>query len=284
MKVVWLAIAVVIAVCLLMIKRTGDSDGGRKDSGTLLITYARPGGTQTTTFDLVAEIEKAMAGHDEVEWRAVFEKQLPALIDLDTAAAAALLAKIEPGPFRDEYLLRLAQFWAARDAKAPVEWASTLEDQGERMSTLQNVCLEMAQTDPEGAIRTMESLELTDYQSSLENMVQLWADKEISAAGAWALARPEGEQRDNLLARVAYVMAEQSPIEAAKLVVNSIAPGEVQMEATISIVHRWAAQDWNSARAWVDIFPEGPLRERARTELAGVKTYVEAQGQARASE
>ena len=278
------AVAVVIVVCLLMSSRTRNSDLGRKSSEPPRITYSRPGGTQTTTSDLVAEIEKAMAGHDEVEWRSVFEKRLPTLIDLDTAAAAALLAKIDPGPFRDEYLLRLAQFWAARDAKAAVEWASTLEDQGERMSTLQNVCLEIAQSDPEAAIRTMENLELTDYTTSLENMVQLWAGKDTSAASAWAMARPEGEQRDNLLARVAYVIAEQSPIEAAKLVVNSIAPGEVQMEATISIVHRWAAQDWNSARAWVDIFPEGPLRERARTELAGVKAYVEAQRQARASE
>jgi hypothetical protein len=275
MRVVWIVVAVVIAVCLLIISRTRNTDGGGRDSGRLLITYSRlGGGTQTTTFDLVAEIEKAMAGHDEVEWRSVFEKRLPALIDLDPAAAAALLANIEPGSFRDEYLLRLAQFWAARDSKAALEWASTLEDQSERMITLQNVCLEIAQSDPEAAIRTMENLELTDYTTSLENMVQLWAGKDTLAASAWALARPEGEQRDNLLARVAYVMAEQNPIEAAKLVVNSIAPGEVQTEATISIVHRWAAQDWNSARAWVDIFPEGPLRERAWTELAGIKAHI----------
>lgn len=274
MRVVWLAIAVVIAVCLLMRGRTRDGDGGRKVSDSALVTYSRPGGTQTTTSDLVAEIEKEMASHDGVEWRSVFEKRLPALIDLDPAAAAALLANIEPGPFRDEYLLRLAQFWARRDAKDALEWASTLEDQGERMSTLQNVCLEIAQSDPEAAIRTMENLELTDYKTSLENMLQLWTAKDALAAGAWALARPEGEQRDNLLARVAYVMAEQNPREAAKLVVNRIAPGEVQTEATISILHRWAAQDWNSARAWVDIFPEGPLRERACTELAGIKAHI----------
>ena len=217
-----------------------------------------------------------MASHDEVEWRSVFEKRLPALIDLDPAAAAALLAKIDTGPFRDEYVLRLAQFWAARDSKAALQWASRLEDQSERMSTLQNVCLEIAQSDPEAAIRTIENLALTDYKTSLDSMAQLWAARDISAATAWAQGRPEGEQRDGLLSRVAYVMAEQNPREAAALVVNGIAPGEIQTEAAVSIVHRWALQDWNSAREWVNAFPQGPLRDRAQHEIAGVKAYADA--------
>ena len=277
MKVVWLVLAVMIAVCLLMISRRRDTDNQRNASEESALTYSRATGRQTTTSDLVAHIHAAMAGHDEVEWRSMFEKRLPALIDLDPGAAAALLARIEPGPFRDEYLLRLAQLWAARDPKAALEWASTLEDQSERMSTLQNVCLELAQSSPEAAIQTIESLELTDCQTSLENMVQLWAGKDVSAATAWALARPEGEQRDSLVARVAYVTAEHNPVEAAKLVVNNIASGESQIEATISILHRWAAQDWNAARQWVDIFPDGPLRQRAYNELAGVKAYADAQ-------
>ena len=270
MKAVWLGGLIVFAVFMLIIsRRTVSTTDPALDRAT--ITYSRPTGTQTRAADLIGKIQKAIASREQ------FDRNLGPLVELDPAAAAALLARIEPGPSRDEYLLRLPQLWAARDAKAALAWASSLEDQNERTSAIQAVCLQIAQHDPQAAIQTMESVQLTDYKDALENMMQLWAAKDTSAAVDWALARPEGEQRDGLLARVAYVMAEQNPTEAANLVVKNIHPGEIQNEAAISILHRWAARDWNSAHAWVNIFPEGPLRDRAQKELAGIQTYVEAQ-------
>jgi hypothetical protein len=217
---------------------------------------------------LVSQIEKAIASGNEVH------DTLPKLVDLDPAAAAALIAKMQPGPLREQYLLRLAQLWAAQHPGAALHWASTLQDDTERVSAIGTVCLEMAQVNPEAAIQAMEKLGLSNDKSTLDNLVQLWAAKDISAATAWAVARAGGDARDSLIARVAYVLSETNPRQAAKMVVNNVPAGEIQSEAAISIVHRWALQDWNAAKAWVDLFPPGALRDRAENEIAGMKDYL----------
>ena len=307
MKTVSSTIAIlVIAVLVLMTRRTPnpgaeESASGDKtfqSSGELETTGSAPPALASSAAArrrpadtdhraeqlriLIAEIESAIGSEDEAKRQRVLEALLASLVALDPTAAAGLLAKIEPGPFRENYLLRLAQLWAARDSQGVLQWASALEDQIERVSTLRSVCLEMAQADPQAAIRTFENLGIPADQSTLANLAQLWASKDVSAATAWALTKPDGEPRDRLVARIAYVMAEQNPSDAANLAVKSIAPGEVQTEAAISIVHRWALQDWSSARAWVDLFPQGPLQERAQHELAGIKAYGEALKPARA--
>jgi hypothetical protein len=233
---------------------------------------------------VASQIEHASGSEDDRERERAFSGLLADLVDLDPTAAADLLAKLEPGSFREEYLLRLAQLWSARDPAAALRWASLLQDETERASTLRAVCVELGQVDPEAAIRTMEDLSVPDDASTLDNLAQLWAGKDMTAATEWALARPAGESRDRLLSRMAFVMAERSPREAATLVVESIPPGETQTEAAISIVHRWALQDWNAAKEWVDLFPEGPLRERAQHEIAGIKEYTEALKQARTTQ
>ena len=286
MKARWLVVLLIAATaCVVMIGRYKErlftsSDPSKAQTGIQMpaaVRPTRPTGTQTRPADLVAAIEEAIASGNGAELKSSFQALLAGLVELDPAAAAALLARIEPGPIRDEYLLRLAQLWAVRDWKAALEWASALEDQTERGNAQRSVCVEMAQANPEAGVLTLEKLELPDDQSTLANLAQSWAEKDQSAARAWALGKPEGEQRDRLLARVAYAGAAENPVEAARLVVSDIAPGDVQTEAAMSIVHRWALQDWASAEQWVKVFPEGPLRERAQQELAGIQAYAEAQ-------
>jgi hypothetical protein len=216
---------------------------------------------------VVSQLEKAITSADELN------DSLRALVDLDPAAAAELMAKMQPGDLREQYLLRLAQLWAAQDPAAALQWASILQDDTERVSATGTVCLEMAQANPEAAIHALEKLGMSHDKSTLDNLAQLWATRDISAAAAWALARPGGDARDSLVARVAFVMSETNPSEAANLVVNSVPAGELQSEAAISIVHRWALRDWKAAQEWVDRFPQGPLRQRAQAEIAGSKDY-----------
>jgi len=102
----------------------------------------------------------------------------------------------------------------------------------------------------------------------------------LNAATAWVLAKPEGGARDGVLGRIAFVLAENDPRAAANLAVKNMAPGEIQTEAVMSIIHRWAMQDWEGARAWVDQFPEGAVRQRAQEEVSGVRDHSEALKQA----
>jgi len=73
-----------------------------------------------------------------------------------------------------------------------------------------------------------------------------------------------------LMARLAYVQSQTDPASGARLAVKEIAAGSVQDEAVISVVHQWALRDLAGAQAWVNKFPEGPIRVRASTELIGV--------------
>jgi hypothetical protein len=54
------------------------------------------------------------------------------------------------------------------------------------------------------------------------------------------------------------------------LVVERIPPGEAQVEAVISVLHRWATVDPIGAASWVEKFPGSDVRERALNEIAAV--------------
>jgi hypothetical protein len=84
------------------------------------------------------------------------------------------------------------------------------------------------------------------------------------------LAKPPGEQRDQLLQRIAFVVAKTNPAEAAQLVSQQMSPGQTQTEAAISVLYQWTQQDPAAAMAWAESFPPGDLRERAINEVKNV--------------
>ncbi len=219
-------------------------------------------------------IENAVALEDEGARAALFSQFVERLVKLNPAAAVGFLATLD-GDIRAEYLQRLGQFWAAQDGAAALKWASELPDETERNLALKSVCAEIAQVNPALAIETMERFEIPDDRSTLENFAQLWADDDLVAATAWAAAKPPGESRDHLLARIATVRSKSDPREAVDFLVKNVMPGEAQTEAAISILHQWALRDWDSARQWMEKFPEGPLRERAQNEITGLKSWLD---------
>ena len=106
----------------------------------------------------------------------------------------------------------------------------------------------------------------------VENLVQQWAGQDFVAA--WINEQPAGEQRDQMVARLAYVQSQTEPAAAADLVAGQIPTGPIQNEATISVLHQWATRDMASATVWVNRFPPGALRDRAEAELQGVAAYA----------
>jgi len=227
--------------------------------------------------DLIQQIQAALktgesAGHD-----LVFTNLLLELIKKDPRAAAGLAESQEAGPLREEMLRRVAQHWTEQDSASARQWAGQLSDLGERNAALTDVCFQIAQADPGHATQLADQYELGKLPgATLENLVQQWAAQDVTTATAWVKERPAGEQKEQMLMRLAMVIAETSPAEAAQLVVNQIPEGSVQTEAAISVVHQWARRDLSGARAWVELFPEGPLRERALNELKGIEQYQQA--------
>ena len=164
--------------------------------------------------------------------------------------------------------------WVARDAGAALSWAAEQPESDQRTEMLELACDQIAQNDPARAVMLADNFALTN--GTLMNLEQQWAQKDLPAAREWVLAKPAGNEKDELLQRVAYVWAFTEPENAARFAVEKIQAGQVQIEAVISVLHQWALRDANGAAAWVQLFPEGDIRTRAMNELDGIKQYQSA--------
>ena len=235
----------------------------------------------TVTADLLGQIQWALASANLDDREIVFTTLLAELVRADPLAAALFAETNSIGYTHDQVLQRVAQLWAATDASAALNWATTLNNPAERDAILTEVCLQVAESDPAEAVR-MRSQGVTDEKPNggLEAVMERWAEKDFPAALDWALSRAASEQRDLLIARVAYVQSQTSPLEAATLVVEKIPAGEVQTEAAISVLHQWASHDMAAAGQWAARFPEGDQRSRAYSELGNL-ARIQSAGQLR---
>ena len=225
----------------------------------------------TVTADLLGQIRWALASANLDDRGIVFTHLLAELVRIDPLAAAQFAETNSIGFTHDQVLQHVAQLWAATDSAAALNWATTLNNPAERDAILTEVCLQVAESDPAQAVR-MRSQRVTreNPNGGLEAVMERWAEKDLPAALDWALSRAASEQRDLLIARVAYVKSQTSPLEAATLVVEKIPAGEVQTKAAISVLHQWASHDMAAAGRWVARFPEGDQRSRAYSELGNI--------------
>jgi len=223
---------------------------------------------------LLARISETLASTNSDAQEIVLNNLLPALVRADPLAAARFAETNQLGDTHDLILNRVAQLWGAQDAPSALNWASTLTSTNDRNATLTGVCLQIAESDPAEAVRTRSQYIADDQPNAgLEALAQRWAEKDFPSALDWALSRPDGTQRNELIARLAYVESQTSPVEAATLAVDKIPPGNAQTEAVMSVLHQWALSDFSAAKEWVGRFPEGDLRTRAVNELAGIAQY-----------
>jgi hypothetical protein len=236
-----------------------------------------PPTTEEVVAQLLAEIQGAFAATNLGAREFALTNLLPALVIKDAPAAAHLAQAITEVELRETALRRVAQLWAAQDSAGALTWAAALTDADERDAALTDVCRQVARSDLPEAIRLREQFVIDDRPDpALENLAQQWAEKDLSAALIWTLARAQGDQRDQLIARVAFIQSQTAPEEAARLAVEQIPPGETQNEAAISVLHQWALRDLAAATSWVERFPDGPLRERAVLELSSIAGLLQA--------
>lgn len=219
---------------------------------------------------LIAQIEAAMLEGSDESWEKILNELFPALMSKDRAAAARLVVGLPAGDRRELLLRRLSRAWAAVDFADAVSWIATLTDTAERKAAFEDACFQAAETDPAEAIEAWGALEFTADDHVMENLVQSWAEKDLKAAQAWVGSKPSSMQRDQAVARVAYVMARIKPSESVAFITRELPPGPAQEEAVVSVIHQWGQQDLPGATAWVQQLPAGTLADRARNELAGI--------------
>ncbi|MBU6411678.1 MAG: hypothetical protein KGR98_14935, partial [Verrucomicrobia bacterium] len=198
---------------------------------------------------------------------------------LPVAAADGMATNAPPAaPVEDKFqLLRDLRAWATRDPQAALAAALKLPAGDERNQGLEAVCFGLAQNDPADAVKLAQKLNLNaNSDGAMQNLMQQWASADASSALTWTLAQPAGDERDALVDRVAFIMSQTDPSDAANVVINDMPPGSAQDQAVMSVLHQWALQDVIGAADWVATFPPGSLRDRALSELEDIEHYQQA--------
>jgi hypothetical protein len=228
----------------------------------------------TVAADLLVQIQAALASANLDDREIVFTKLLAELVRTDPLAAAQFAETNSIGYTHDQVMHRVAQLWAATDSAAALNWAAMLNNPAERDAILTEVCLQVAENDPAEAVRIRSRWVIDEKPNGgLETLTQRWAEKDFSAALDWALSRAAGEQRDQLIGRLAFVQSQSAPFEAATLVAEKIPSGRAQTEAAIAVLNQWALRDMPAAGQWVARFPEGDLRARGFRELGSIARF-----------
>jgi hypothetical protein len=182
-----------------------------------------------------------------------------------------LAETIGPDAGRADLLRGVAQAWAGKDSAGALAWAAQLSDTNEQRTTLANVVFQLAQSDPAQAVGVAQQFNLNDgFYDLLPSLAVQWANRDLGAVLAWAGNLPAGEQRDEIMARIVFVESQSAPADAGARVITEILPGPVQEEAVMTVMHQWSIKDMAGALAWVQSFPDVPLKERALAELAVV--------------
>lgn len=220
-----------------------------------------------TSGDLAAQITRALNSGSAAERDHALNVLLPRLVAADPAAAGHLALAWEAGLLRDELLDRVIRHWTEQDIGGALTWLTSLLDSADRNLASEASTKQVARSDPAGALELALALRAGLDDGSLERMAQLWAEEHPADAVSWAVGQPGGPMRDRLLARIAYVRAQQEPAEAARLVLAHMAPGTARDAAILAVVRQWAVRDHAGAALWVDQFPLGSLRTQAAGEL-----------------
>ena len=160
--------------------------------------------------------------------------------------------------------------WARKDPEAALAWAQQQPTKDDaRKEALTDACFQIAQTDPERAIELAEHFKL-DQDLMLTNLARQWATKDLPAAYEWISKQTDVDQRNALGTGLALVWSKTDPAGAAQFVVQQMSSGSSQNDAIIMVLHQWALIDQAGATAWVQQFPEGPVRNTALKELSNM--------------
>lgn len=220
------------------------------------------------------EVKRILSGEDSLASEQALTNLLGTMVVRDVREAANQTRTIESPVVREDVTRRVIQAWASQDPAAALAWAEQLSDVSEREAALAQVCIQVAESDPQKAVQLITANHLErDSPGLLDTLATRWASADFTAAADWAKNWAAGEQRDGLIAQVAYAHAQTSPADAARLVVEQIPPGPAQIEAVVSVLHQWGLQDWNGASEWAASFSESPIRERALNELAEIASH-----------
>jgi hypothetical protein len=172
------------------------------------------------------------------------------------------------GAVHGDALTAVAATWARQNVSDAAAWANTLPNAEDRRTALQSAADEAAGTDPKAALNLIVTLPRDPaFDDIITRATGAWATKAPQDAITWANQIADQPLRERIIATIATSQADTDPLAAATLAIKSLSPGAAQENTVIAILQRWAQTDPPAAKAWVNQFPEGPLRQTATKTL-----------------
>jgi hypothetical protein len=182
----------------------------------------------------------------------------------DAYSAANWITQMPANDDRQEALATAANAWAGQDFAGAATWANQLPDGVESQKVLESIADEAVYEHPMEALTLAATLPASSARDNLiTRATEVWAATSPEDAAAWADQIPDETLREQVTAVVAMRWAGSDPAAAGTLAIDSMSLGPGQDQAVIAIVEQWGRTDMQGATAWVNQFPEGPLRENA---------------------
>ena len=133
-----------------------------------------------------------------------------------------------------------------------------------KQSVLKSASLELAESDPVGAINLAWRLNAEAVRTdALQTVTYDWITHEPRAALDWIIQVNDAALREGLLAVGAKAIAATDPDLAAGWLVTAVKSEKILNDTALSIVESWAAQNPAKAAKWVALFPPQAPREAA---------------------
>ena len=220
--------------------------------------------TRESAYAEVAIIE------DDGRRRSMLDRIFQKWVHQDAAGAADFVLTLANEEQRKESMAHLMQAWAMQEPSAALSWSAkaSFDNDYERQVAMSIICAQVARTDPVEALKLALEHKLDESPDGpFEGLAARWAETDLEAANEWALSMSPGSKRDRVLGSVAWVMADQAPEQATRLILDQIPAGEARTTALLAVIDRLALQDREKARRLADTLPAGELRDRARKNL-----------------
>jgi hypothetical protein len=186
----------------------------------------------------------------------------------DVRSATDWITQMPAGNDQQEALAAAANAWAGQNFADATTWAKQLPDSAERQKALEVITDEATYDHPMETLDVAATLAPSSMlNGTIARAIAAWTRTAPEDAVSWAKQIPDQGSREQLITSIAAAWGESDPVAAGTLAVTSLRPGPLQDQAAIAVVQRWAQTDAPGVKAWIDQFPEGPLRQTAMAEL-----------------
>jgi hypothetical protein len=186
----------------------------------------------------------------------------------DVRSATDWITQMPARGDRQEALTAAANAWAGQNLADATTWARQLPDGEEQQKVLESIADEAVYEHPVKALELATTLTPSSTRNeTIGRAAAAWTRNAPEDAVSWAKQISDPESREQVITSIAAAWGESDPVAAGTLAASSFRPGPLQDQAVIAVVQRWAQTDASGAKAWIEQFPEGSLRQTAMAEL-----------------